>query len=463
MHVTTEFPTSRPDVGLLQECLADRLWRDDELPGRVVDVRMVQRRVSPKGGIKSLYRVTLQGCDNKLLEQTYVGSELPADTLRAEYESWQSKATIMPALGRAVILIPEVNLVLVAFPNNRQMHVLSEADLAAWLAEHARVLASRDGRGPRWQLREAEMQLMQYHPGQRLTMRCRGLFEAEDGTKQPFAYIAKQFRKHKRARSVYRNLVSLAKDLDGCSSVRLPRAVALDEATGLVVMEELPGTELERVLHEVDLDRVLREVGAMLASFHQASRRVRKTISTRNELEKVLNAAKTIGSVVPSVRQRLDVCVARCREVRWTDDTPTVMLHGSYRPKHVFVDDSGLGLIDVDGIRMGHPAYDLAEFVSSLYFLEAQERISTAVRQAAAQWFLAGYAARARWRLPPIAVLWFLATLLLHKQARKQALWLDENREKKVGHFLILAEAALRGCEALRNESSLEAIWRVLH
>jgi aminoglycoside phosphotransferase (APT) family kinase protein len=424
---------------------------------------MVQRRESSKGVIKSLYRVTLQGCDNKLLEQTYVGSEFPADALRAEYESWLSKATIVPALGRAVILIPELNLVLLAFPNNRQMRALSNVDLAAWLAEHATVLAGQGRRGPRWRLREVEMQLMQYHPGQRLTLRCRGLFEAEDGTKQPFAYIAKQFRKQKRARSVYRNLVSLAKHLDGSSSVRLPRAVAFDDATGLVVMEELPGTELERVLHEVDLDRVLHAVGAMLASFHQVPRRVCKTISMRSELEKVRNAAKTIGGVVPSVLQRLDASVARCREVRWADDTPTVMLHGSYRPRHVFVDDSGLGLIDVDGIRMGHPAYDLAEFISSLYFLEAQECISTAVRQAGAQRFLAGYVARARWRPPPVTVLWFLATLLLHKQARKQALWLDENREKKVSHFLLLAEAALRGCEALRNESSLEAIWRVLH
>ncbi len=305
------------------------------------------------------------------------------------------------------------------------------------------------------------MQLMQYHPGQRLTVRCRGLFEAEDGTEQRFAYIAKQFRKQKRARSVYRNLVSLGKHFDGSSDVHLPRAVAFDDKTGLVMMEELPGTELERVLPEVDLDRVLPGVGAMLASFHRAPRRVRKTISRRSELEKVRGAAKTIGSVVSSMLPRLDAFVSQCRNVRWADDALTVMLHGAYRPKHVLIDHSDLGLIDVDGIRMGHPAYDLAEFLASLYFLEAHERISPTVRQAAAQRFLGGYAAQAERRPTPAAVLWFLTTLLLHKHARKHAEWLDDDREKKVCHFLALAEMALRGCKELRDEP-LEAVSKVM-
>jgi aminoglycoside phosphotransferase (APT) family kinase protein len=462
VHQLSELRGSRTlDNAWLKERLADHLWRDDERPGHVVGVRMVHRRESPKGGIRSLYRVTLRGCDNRLLEQSYTGSELPASALRHEYDAWLSKATIVPALGRAVILIPEANLVLLAFPNNRQMRVLTNEDLTAWLTGRATVLASRGRRGSRWHLRKAEMQLMQYHPGQRLTVRCRGLFEAEDGTEQHFAYIAKQFRKQKRARSVFRNLVSLGKHFDGSSSVRLPRALAFDDKTGLVMMEELPGTELERALPEVDLDRVLPSVGAMLASFHQAPRRVRKTISRRSELEKVRGAAKTIGSVVSSVLPRLDACVSGCREARWADDAFTVMLHGAYRPKHVLIDGARLGLIDVDGIRMGHPAYDLAEFLASLYFLEAHERISPAVRQAAAQRFLAGYAAQALRRPTPNGVLWFLGTLLLHKHARKQAVWLDEDREKKVCHFLTLAETALRGCTEL-CDGRLEAISTVM-
>ena len=451
-----------PDVGWLQERLADHLWRDDERPGHVVGVRRIHRRRSLKGDIKSLYRVTLRGCDDRSLEQTYVGCELPPDALRTEYESWLSRATIAPALGRTVLVIPEANLLLVAFPNNRQMRVFTSEDLVRWLADHATVLNKGRRRGPRWQVGDVETQLMQYHPGHRLTVRCRGMFVAEDGTKQPFAYIAKQFRKQKRARSVYRNLVCLTRLLNGSSTLRLPRPMAFDDEAGLIVMEELPGTELEQVFEVIDLDPVMFNVGRMLAAFHQIPRRVRKSISRRSELDKVRGAAKTITGVVPGVLSYVNECASRCRDVRWNDETPSVLLHGSYRPKHVFVDGGALGLIDVDGIRMGHPACDLAEFLAALYFLEAQERISAPVRRMASQRFVAGYADEVPWRLQPIAVLWFLAALLLHKHARKQAQCLDEFREKKVCHLLILAETALRGCEELRGEPSLEAIWRIL-
>jgi aminoglycoside phosphotransferase (APT) family kinase protein len=462
MYQTSESVGLRPDAAWLQERLGEELWRNGERPGDVVKVRMIRRRVSAKGHIKSLYRVTLRRCDNTLLEQTYVGSEFPTEALRAEYDSWLSKATIEPAMGRAVILIPEANLMLLAFPNNRQMQVLDNDDLTAWLTRRATALAGQGDRRRRWRLGDVAMQLMQYHPGQRLTVRCRGSFVAEDGTHQPFAYIAKQFRKHKRARSVYRNLRWLGTHLNGSSSLRLPRAVAFDRESGLVVMEEMPGAELEQMLDALDLDRVMPRVGKMLASFHQVPRRVRKTISRRSELEKIRSAAKTIGSVVPSLLDRAETCVTRCRKVRWADDMPGVMLHGAFRPKHVFIDGGALGLIDVDGIRMGHPAYDLAEFLSALHFLETQGHISEEVRRTAAHRFLAGYAAHASWVPPPSAVLWFLATHLLHKHARTQSRCLDESRETKVCHLLMLAETALRGCEELRGEPSLEAIWRIM-
>ena len=253
--------------------------------------------------------------------------------------------------------MPEANLLLVAFPNDREMRLLTEADLKRWLADHATTLANAGGRYPRWRLKALTVRLLRYAPGERLTTGCRGVFESEDGVQQPFAYIAKQLGKKRRARPLYRNLRSLGHHLSGSPTVRLPRAIAVDDETGLVMMEELPGKELKRSLHEVDVDAVMRALGEMLATFHQVPRRVRQTISVQNELHDVNRAASAIRSVVPSVASRVDACVARCRAMRWTDGTPNVLLHGACRLKHVFIHDGRLALVDVDGIRMGHPGY----------------------------------------------------------------------------------------------------------
>jgi len=323
-------------------------------------------------------------------------------------------------------------------------------------------LANGGKKGPPWHLKDAAIRLVRYAPEERLTLGCRGMFESADGTERPFAYIAKQFKKGKRAQALHRNLVALGKSLTDSSTLRLPRAVACDEQMGLVLMEELPGKELKRSFDEVDASRVMRAVGEMLATLHEVPRRVRETITLRKERENVREAAKAIRRVVPSVIPRLDACVARCLEMEWTDDSPKVLLHGACRLKHVFICDDQPALIDVDGIRMGHPGYDLGNFLSSLYYLEAQERFSPAVRKACGQYFLEGYAARAKRQLSPVAVLWFLSALLIDKQARKYALHLHDDRREKIEHVLTLADAALAACSKIRSESSLQTIWRAL-
>src|SRR5207247_3261108 len=82
-----------------------------------------------------------------------------------------------------------------------------------------------------------------------------------------------------------RNLVALHKHLSGSRGVWLPRPMTFDEETGLVVMEELPGKDLIRALREVDLSSTMREGGEMLATFHQAPRVVRRSISLRETLK----------------------------------------------------------------------------------------------------------------------------------------------------------------------------------
>ena len=441
------------DVPWLQERLSHYLWREDEVPGQVVRVDLVQKRASKKKGLRLLIRVTLRRHDGTIVEQMYFGS--------AEYKSGFSRATIVPAVGRAVIAIPDADFVLFAFPNDPRMHLVSEADLRRWLTTHAGALANGHENHAAWKLKEADIRVVRYAPEERLTLSCRGIFDAE-GAERPFAYIAKQFKSAKKARELHRTLVTLGESLGESSAVRLPRAVGCDERKGLVLMEELPGKELKRSLDEVDVNRVMRAVGEMLAALHEVPRQVRETITVRKERHNVREAAKAIGKVVPSVRPRLDTCVARCFAVKWAGDGADVLLHGACRLKHVFVCDGRPAFIDVDGVRMGHPGYDLGHFLSSLYYLEAQERFSPAVRKACGHYFLEGYAARARRRVSPVAALWFLSALLIHKQARKYALHLHDDRREKIDHVLTLTEAALAACEELRDEPSLESIWRAL-
>ena len=455
-----------PATEWLREHLARRIWRVGETPAHVAEVHVWQRRQS-WGGTTALYTVAFTGCDDTSVEQLYIGYEFPPAVLDAEYRSAVSNATIAPALGRAVTLIPEAHLLLVAFPNDRRMRALDEESLRAAVDRLATVLANNRGhRGPAWRVKEANVDILRYVPGQRLTLRCRGGFVADSGMEQPFTFIAKQYRERKVAQRLHRDISALYKYVSRSHGAWLPRPMAFDAETGLVVMEDLPGKDLMAALGEVDLSKTMWAVGQMLVALHQAPHVVRRSLSVPETLEEVRHAVEKIESLLPIGLARRAMSLiwrlaARRRDVD-ADDAPKVLLHGAFRPKHVFVHDGRLAMIDMDGMGVGHPAHDLGHFLSALYYLEAQEMLNAADRSVAVGHFLQGYAAAAPWRLQPAAVLWCTAASLVHKQVRKYVVHLHEDRADKVERVLALAEKALAACDGLRSGAPLDLVRSVL-
>jgi hypothetical protein len=456
-----EWPSADSEATWLRDRLADSIWREDEVAGRVVDVRIRQKRQS-RNGTTALCAVGLASADGRPVQQLYLLHQLDADSLKSEAQMLTAEATIIPPLGRAVTVVPEANMLLVAFPNDRQMRLVTDSSIRQWLSTRATSLANQGGRGPRWQLKESTCEVLRYAPGQRLTMRCRGVFVTGGGVERPFAYIVKQYRKPKAAKVVYQNLVALDRYLARSTSVRLPRPVSFDEENGVVVMEELPGIDMKHALPDLDLAEAMYGAGSILAGLHQVPRRVDDTVSVRKELEEVRHSAKRIERFFPDAMPRLSSCLSRCLSAQWTDDVPTVLLHGAYRPKHVWVYDGHLALIDIDGIRMGHPAYDIGHFLSAIFYLEMQGHFDVDARRMAVRQFIGGYTASAPWQLKPAGLLWFFAALLVHKQARKYVMHLHEDRAEKIDRVLRIAESALTACENLHPKAPLDAIWEVL-
>jgi aminoglycoside phosphotransferase (APT) family kinase protein len=171
---------------------------------------------------------------------------------------------------------------------------------------------------------------------------------------------------------------------------------------------------------------------------------------------------RNLGKASPVLRPRLRQLYEPFKDFYWPDETPPTLLHGTYRLNHIFIHNGELALLDLDSLRMGHPAYDVANFLSSLYYLEAQERVTPALRQEIARHFLQGYAAHAPWKIPRPAVLWFLASLLIHKQANKYVTHYHQDGAEKVQQMLALAEAAFAACRQAPNDLTCEALWKVL-
>jgi aminoglycoside phosphotransferase (APT) family kinase protein len=418
--------------------LAGQMWRNDEVRGHLLGLEVRQRR-DTNHGVTIVYEASVQ-VGEAVIEQLYVGYQVAPRAFRATLESLARSAGHTPAVGRAIIDVPQHNLVLLAFPNDRKLRLLPDEALRD-------VLARRVG------LKDARIAVLRYMPEKRLTLRCRGIRGAADGRRQPFSVIVKQYSP-RRAAAVYRTLAAVWKS-GVVPGVRVPKVLGFDRLHGLVLMEDLPGRELKRALPEIDSRLMMTTLGRTMAAFHQLPARVRRRATYHSELQAVSSAVRTIGDALPALRARLRTCRGELRRLRPEDAAPAVLLHGACRLKHVLIDAGNLALYDLDGVCVGHPAYDLGNFVSSLYYLEQQERFDAAARQGYARHFLGGYTDASRLQVRPAVLLWYLAARLLHKQAAKYVTHLHDDRDAKVIRMVGLAEAALAGCRDVPPDASL--------
>ena len=454
----------------LKENLPRYLWPENE--SAVSQVEILYIGESSKR-VTVLYQIEVQDSAGTTRRQMYVGYVVPAERLTAEHEKMMAKAKIQPPLGRAVALVPEAGMILVAFPNDQKLHLLTEGELQLWLTTHLHEVANGTLTGKTWHVRETKTEILRYIPDKRCTTRCRITLTTETGLSKEISFIAKQLTDAEKARRQYDDLVSMREAWSGNGvampeinavsklSVHLPQALAWDENSATVFIEEISGKNLEQALAEIDLTQVMPAVGGMLANFHRAHKQVKKSVSRAGELAEVADAVQTITAAFPVLQPRLQQLSAQLESLPW-DESPAMLLHGTFRLNHVFIHGDALALIDFDSLRTGHPAYDLANFLSSLYYLEAQERLSSSRRQSIARCFIEGYAAQAPMAFPPAVVLWFLATLLINKQASKYVKHRHDDYAPKVERMLTLAEAALAGCQDAPAEPNLAVLWKLL-
>ncbi len=450
------------DTAWLREHLSQALWRTDETPGAIGEVFVRHVRESKKG-VHMLYAVELNG-HTPAREQMYVGYLVRPEELDEEYKSAQKKAKIQPAHGRAVVVIPEAALVLTAFPNDRKLTLLSETQMCAWLQEHWRkILPGKTAAAP-GSISALTLTPLRYVPERRYTAHCRAWLQRENEQPENLSFVVKQVGDEKRAKRLYRNLLSLESALAQLDQVpfRVPRAWAWDESLAAVFLEYLPGENLKQLLFTLDLERMMPRVGETLAVFHRAPKRVRKRVSFQSELRENRETMRELAQALPQTRTRLRLLFENLQSLRWTHDRPPALLHGTYRLNHIFLHQDELVLLDLDSLRMGPPAYDIANFLTSLYYLEAQERIALELRQQIAQAFLSGYARATPAPIAPQMVLWFLASLMINKQAGKYVGHFHEDCEEKVARMLALAEAALQTAQTLRPSLTLPELARLL-
>ncbi len=451
----TDFPTSLAfDISWLCQKLNESLWQNDKTAGKVTNLEILQTSESSKR-ISALFEASIVDVEGHSHKQLFLGITVLPEKFQEELRLIRRIPKVQPHFGEAITLFPEASLILLAFPNDRHMQLFSEEMLQQWLKSHLSEVANGALNSQSGQVTDTKIDVLRYVPGKRYTVRCHVKMQADSQKPVEITFIAKQLKNIKKAQKLYENLRDLPafwqqngtnRVPQASASIQIPKPLALEKEKGIVFLEDIPGENLADSLANIDIPAIMPSVGELLANFHCAGRTVGRTISIQGELKKLRESIRLVTKRLPELRPRLKSFYEKMSAKQPDASEIECLLHGTFRLNHIFIHEQKLALLDFDSVCTGHPAYDIANFISALYYFEFQQRMTTTQRVDITRYFLEGYSANAKWPVSNDILLWHLANMLIKKQAHKYVKHLMQNREEQVIRLIHIAEKMCDKC-----------------
>jgi len=221
----------------------------------------------------------------------------------------------------------------------------------------------RAGGGPRWRVSSAQILACSW--GRRAVVAYQTAGAAEPGP----TLIGKVYADHGRGRRAHGVLEQLW-SLDG--RCRVPQPLTYLADVGMSVYLAAPGSPVDRLTAAGRVDAVVAAAD-WLAGLHSSGLQLDRRLDVAAELRNLAIWVDVVAVAQPragaDAGRLLDQVRARGGLL---GPAPVVPIHKDYHYQHTVIGPAGAIVIDLDEMRMGDPAFDLAHFGAYLRLLAAR-------------------------------------------------------------------------------------------
>ncbi|MCE7986884.1 MAG: aminoglycoside phosphotransferase family protein [Caldilinea sp. CFX5] len=458
----------------------------------------VVERVKYKAGEKCVISYLLRLYDPErdcCHEQRLAARFFPAGLSEARYQKALCEPLTPPPYGNAVMHLPELAMVLWAFPNDRKIATLPH--LLATAAQDNDELGAivTNLFGEAHQIVHHRHRLVHYVPEQTCTV-CVELQVApppvvlsvkQDITPaatepqkrpvqssgkvrpvnpevcstlpgrctrqpadapQPLTLFGKAYYNDDGAET-YRLMNLLWAEKQG-HGLRIAQPLAYDPQTRILWQKGLPGrTLLSYPLGSPVFNELLQEAARSVARLHRAMLPCARQSRLADWVVQLCSIQQLLEDRHPASQATVAALVAALHHQAPTvDRAPAVTLHGDLHLQNFLVDETAsvgqrVALIDLDNLSTGSPWRDLGSFCAGLYHRGLVEALPTPSIRQAIDAFCVAYAAVAPWPLEPQTIAWYTATALLNERAFRSVSRLKHGRLDLLDDLIGLAGALL--------------------
>jgi hypothetical protein len=351
---------------------------------------------------------------------------------------------VQPELGDAAYHLPEIGMVLWTFPNDPRLKTLPRLLRAETLRAVFRAFPHRRN----WELGAHGYDMARYIPSKRCVLRFHIEWRGPrpqgplDATPTPASELETVYGKVYESPESVQQAWATLNDLWLASRkrpgfLRIPQPLHVDVDLQTVWMARVPGSSLTLSASQVRPE-TCAAIGAGLGQLQQSPIRVPGRHPLETELRSLDENVAAVAAVHPDQDQALQEIVGRLRaHLPSLPRLPLVPSHGTFKLNHILGDEEGtLSLLDFDSMTAADPLFDVANFTSDLFYLEAQGMLTTGRAVALSGALQQAYFATVPWGRRQQVLDWLVASLLLRKQAYKTVKHLHGDAEGKIGSVM---------------------------
>jgi len=326
---------------------------------------------------------------------------------------------------KPVMLWPEMNMVLHAFPYDPQMPYLGQLIEPDFVRQAIQENMTGFGLTDDWRCEKIMCSRVKHRPGKSCTL----LHEAEMidrlGSTRYFKFFGKTYRT-----PVSRHIFDVVQQIFECASLEggalnIPKPIAHIDAVNTVWQHAWEGQNLSYIgktcQWKILVDsNVVKKVAAMVAQFHEiriTNCPLRRGASVETVLQNAAEDCAKIARFLPDktheLRQIMDQ-IAACAATQ-NEEIPQKTIHGTFKLAQILCHQERLALVDFDSVALGDPLYDVAEFLASLEFLKVTDAVDPLMINRSISMFLSCYQDRVSWSCDHSRIAFYAIPFLLGK------------------------------------------------
>lgn len=366
----------------------------------------------------------------------------------ARFKRAQTAHLIQPPIGPPLLHLPDLDMVVWSFPNDRKLDTLPQLADVDCLRQVILPPLIAAAFGPGWQITSLERTIAHYNPEHTCMIRVSvEMHHKQTGEAQSCVLYGKSYYNGEGAQTY-----DLMRQLwEQQTALRIAQPLAYDARSRILWQMGLSGrTLLTYAWDDPCFLAWMRKAGAAVATLHQTKltfSQDSRCVDWRTQLQAM---ERLLSQVRPSCGQDVEKVVRHLlnngtmnneemNKEQLRDMEPIATLHGDLHLGNFFITGNQVALIDLDNLHLGSPWKDVGSFVAGLLYRGLLLEIPDTLTHRAIAAFCESYRQHVPWPLPQAALNWYTAAALINERAFRCVTRLKDGRLDIVDRLVELA------------------------